>query len=234
MRAEPNQDACAQRGQARARHDVQRGEPADRRVARPLRLRLRRRRPAARREQPRQRAGDAAGAVVDAGDARRARAGERADVHPARARPRRLRRHRAAGEHRGRGGRRSSPACATRRRALAAGARCAARSTAARITFAKSADETPDAGDARVGGRRWRTREAILAVDGVDGCFVGPADLNISLGHSPDDVAGARRGHGSGHRDHRSRSPRRRARSPACTRSASTTRRSASRRAFAS
>lgn len=26
----------------------------------------------------------------------------------------------------------------------------------------------------------------ILAVDGVDGCFVGPADLNISLGHSPD------------------------------------------------
>lgn len=27
---------------------------------------------------------------------------------------------------------------------------------------------------------------AILAVDGVDGCFVGPADLNITLGHSPD------------------------------------------------
>lgn len=26
----------------------------------------------------------------------------------------------------------------------------------------------------------------ILAVDGIDGCFVGPADLNISLGHSPD------------------------------------------------
>jgi 4-hydroxy-2-oxoheptanedioate aldolase len=26
----------------------------------------------------------------------------------------------------------------------------------------------------------------ILAVDGVDGCFVGPADLGISLGHSPD------------------------------------------------
>lgn len=26
----------------------------------------------------------------------------------------------------------------------------------------------------------------ILAVDGVDGCFVGPADLSISLGHSPD------------------------------------------------
>jgi 4-hydroxy-2-oxoheptanedioate aldolase len=26
----------------------------------------------------------------------------------------------------------------------------------------------------------------IMAVDGVDGCFVGPADLNISLGHSPD------------------------------------------------
>ena len=26
----------------------------------------------------------------------------------------------------------------------------------------------------------------ILAVDGVDGCFVGPADLNISLGFSPD------------------------------------------------
>jgi len=28
----------------------------------------------------------------------------------------------------------------------------------------------------------------ILAVDGVDGCFVGPADLNVSLGHSPDTV----------------------------------------------
>ncbi|TQI75361.1 4-hydroxy-2-oxoheptanedioate aldolase [Bosea sp. AK1] len=27
---------------------------------------------------------------------------------------------------------------------------------------------------------------AILAVDGIHGCFVGPADLNISLGHSPD------------------------------------------------
>ncbi len=26
----------------------------------------------------------------------------------------------------------------------------------------------------------------ILAVEGVDGCFVGPADLNISLGHSPE------------------------------------------------
>lgn len=26
----------------------------------------------------------------------------------------------------------------------------------------------------------------ILNVDGVDGCFIGPADLNISLGHSPD------------------------------------------------
>lgn len=30
--------------------------------------------------------------------------------------------------------------------------------------------------------------QAILAVDGVDGCFVGPADLNVSLGHSPDAV----------------------------------------------
>jgi 4-hydroxy-2-oxoheptanedioate aldolase len=28
--------------------------------------------------------------------------------------------------------------------------------------------------------------EAIMAVDGVDGCFVGPKDLGISLGHSPD------------------------------------------------
>ena len=28
----------------------------------------------------------------------------------------------------------------------------------------------------------------ILAVDGVDGCFVGPADLNVSLGHSPDQL----------------------------------------------
>jgi 4-hydroxy-2-oxoheptanedioate aldolase len=27
--------------------------------------------------------------------------------------------------------------------------------------------------------------EAILGVDGVDGCFVGPADLSISLGHAP-------------------------------------------------
>jgi len=26
----------------------------------------------------------------------------------------------------------------------------------------------------------------ILAVDGIDGCFVGPADLNITLGHAPD------------------------------------------------
>jgi 4-hydroxy-2-oxoheptanedioate aldolase len=26
----------------------------------------------------------------------------------------------------------------------------------------------------------------ILAVDGIDGCFVGPADLGITLGHSPD------------------------------------------------
>jgi 4-hydroxy-2-oxoheptanedioate aldolase len=26
----------------------------------------------------------------------------------------------------------------------------------------------------------------ILAVDGIDGCFVGPADLGISLGHTPD------------------------------------------------
>jgi len=32
-----------------------------------------------------------------------------------------------------------------------------------------------------------RNAHDILAVDGVDGCFVGPADLNISLGHSPDD-----------------------------------------------
>lgn len=31
-----------------------------------------------------------------------------------------------------------------------------------------------------------RNAAAILAVDGVDGAFVGPADLNISLGHSPD------------------------------------------------
>ncbi len=34
-----------------------------------------------------------------------------------------------------------------------------------------------------------RNAEEILGVDGVDGCFVGPADLNISLGHSPDDPA---------------------------------------------
>ncbi|HVF62486.1 MAG TPA: aldolase/citrate lyase family protein [Casimicrobiaceae bacterium] len=27
----------------------------------------------------------------------------------------------------------------------------------------------------------------ILSVDGIDGCFVGPADLNITLGHSPND-----------------------------------------------
>ena len=31
-----------------------------------------------------------------------------------------------------------------------------------------------------------RNAREILAVDGVDGCFVGPADLNISLGSSPD------------------------------------------------
>lgn len=29
--------------------------------------------------------------------------------------------------------------------------------------------------------------EEILGVEGIHGCFVGPADLNISLGHSPDD-----------------------------------------------
>jgi 4-hydroxy-2-oxoheptanedioate aldolase len=29
---------------------------------------------------------------------------------------------------------------------------------------------------------------AILAVDGIDGCFVGPADLNITLGHSPSNL----------------------------------------------
>jgi len=32
-----------------------------------------------------------------------------------------------------------------------------------------------------------RNAKDILAVEGVDGCFVGPADLNISLGYSPDD-----------------------------------------------
>ena len=31
-----------------------------------------------------------------------------------------------------------------------------------------------------------RNAREILAVDGIDGCFVGPADLNISLGFSPD------------------------------------------------
>ena len=31
-----------------------------------------------------------------------------------------------------------------------------------------------------------RNAREIFAVDGVDGCFVGPADLNISLGFSPD------------------------------------------------
>ena len=31
-----------------------------------------------------------------------------------------------------------------------------------------------------------RNAREILAVDGIDGCFVGPADLNISLGSSPD------------------------------------------------
>ena len=34
-----------------------------------------------------------------------------------------------------------------------------------------------------------RNAREILAVDGVDGCFIGPADLNISLGHSPDQPA---------------------------------------------
>ena len=31
-----------------------------------------------------------------------------------------------------------------------------------------------------------RNAREILAVDGVDGCFVGPADLNITLGFSPE------------------------------------------------
>lgn len=34
--------------------------------------------------------------------------------------------------------------------------------------------------------------DAILAAEGVDGCFVGPADLNISMGGSPDSVKPAR------------------------------------------
>jgi 4-hydroxy-2-oxoheptanedioate aldolase len=34
-----------------------------------------------------------------------------------------------------------------------------------------------------------RNAREILGVDGVDGVFVGPADLNISLGHSPDTPA---------------------------------------------
>jgi 4-hydroxy-2-oxoheptanedioate aldolase len=32
-----------------------------------------------------------------------------------------------------------------------------------------------------------RNARDILSVHGVDGCFVGPADLNISLGHSPEE-----------------------------------------------
>jgi 4-hydroxy-2-oxoheptanedioate aldolase len=31
-----------------------------------------------------------------------------------------------------------------------------------------------------------RNAREILAVDGVDGCFIGPTDLSVSLGHSPD------------------------------------------------
>ncbi len=31
-----------------------------------------------------------------------------------------------------------------------------------------------------------RNAREILSVPGVDGCFIGPADLNISLGFSPD------------------------------------------------
>jgi len=51
--------------------------------------------------------------------------------------------------------------------------------------FSKSADEllTLVMLESEEGMRNVR---AILGVDGVDGCFVGPADLNISLGHSPD------------------------------------------------
>ena len=73
----------------------------------------------------------------------------------------------------------------------------------------------------------------ILAVDGVDGCFVGPADLNVSLGHSPDTVPVL-------HSDTEAAiasiaaTARPAARSRASTASASRTRRSASRRAIAS
>ena len=73
----------------------------------------------------------------------------------------------------------------------------------------------------------------ILAVDGVDGCFVGPADLGISLGHSPDALPNVhpestRRSRRSGRRRRRT------ARSPAFTASASTMRASASPRAITS
>jgi 4-hydroxy-2-oxoheptanedioate aldolase len=37
-----------------------------------------------------------------------------------------------------------------------------------------------------------RNAREILEVPGIDGCFIGPADLNISLGHSPDDPKLAR------------------------------------------
>ena len=54
--------------------------------------------------------------------------------------------------------------------------------------FAKSADEILTLVMLESAEALANARE-ILAVDGVDGCFVGPADLNISLGHSPDDAA---------------------------------------------
>lgn len=54
--------------------------------------------------------------------------------------------------------------------------------------FAKSADELLTLVMLE-SAQALRNAREILAVDGVDGCFVGPADLNITLGFSPDDPA---------------------------------------------
>lgn len=53
--------------------------------------------------------------------------------------------------------------------------------------FAKSADELLTMVMLESAEALANARE-ILDVDGVDGCFIGPADLNVSLGFSPDSL----------------------------------------------
>ena len=176
---------------------------------------------------------DAAGAELDARDAGRARAGQRADVHPARAGPRRLRRDRAAGGH-ARGC--AKPSCASVRYAPKGNrswGRCAARSTAGRTTSRTRPSEMLTLVMLESAKALANARE-ILAVDGVDGCFVGPADLEhlarSFAGHAAEAAPRRRRRHraiaaaAQGDRQDRGHA----------LPSASTTRASASRRAIAS